>query len=56
MPKISLSLEMVFFFTNARRMMSFLNPLDALIPKIVFSFFLPNLGSGSPLGPGGQSR
>ena len=30
----------------------FLNPLDALIPKITFSL-LPNFGSGSPPGPGG---
>ena len=33
----------------------FLNPLDAPIPKAHFHF-LPNFGSGSPPGPGGQSR
>ena len=37
-------------------MMTFLNPLNALSPKILFSFFLPNVGSRSPLDPGGQSR
>ena len=33
-------------------MMTFLNPLDALIPKIQFSFFLLNLGPGHLRGPG----
>ena len=33
-------------------MMTFLNPLDALIPKIPFSFFSRNFGFGSPLDPG----
>ena len=28
-----------FFSPNIRQMMTFLNPLDALIPKIPFSFF-----------------
>ena len=28
-----------FFLSNTRQMMSFLNPLDALIPNIPFSFF-----------------
>ena len=34
--------------------MTFLNPLDALIPKIPFSFFFPIFGSRSPPGPGGS--
>ena len=45
-----------FFAPNAWQMMSFLNPLDALIPKIPFSFFLPIFGSGSPPRPGGLGR
>ena len=39
---------------NTWQMMTFLNPLDALIPKIPFSF-MRNFGSGPPPGPGGQS-
>ena len=38
-----------FFTPNIWQMMIFLNPLDGLIPKIPFSFFLPIFGSGSPL-------
>ena len=33
-------------------MMTFLNPLDALIPKIPFSFFSRFLGQGHLRGPG----
>ena len=40
------------FSPNTWQMMTFLNPLDALIPKIQFLFFLPNCGSRSPAGPG----
>ena len=29
----------IFFSPNTWQMMTFLNPLDALIPKIPFSFF-----------------
>ena len=29
----------LFFFPNTWQMMTFLNPLDALIPKIPFPFF-----------------
>ena len=52
------ALEIVNLFSpNPWQMSTFLNPLDALIPKIPFSFlFLPNFGSGSPPGPRGQSR
>ena len=39
---------------NLWQMMIFLNPLNILIPKIPFSFFLLNFGSGSPPGPGGS--
>ena len=35
-----------FFFPNLWQMMTFLNPLDALIPKIPFSFFAHFLGLG----------
>ena len=44
-----------FFSTNPWQKMTFLNPLDALIPKISLSF-LQTLGSESPPGPGFQSR
>ena len=43
------------FSSNTWQMMIFLNPLDALIPKIPFSFFA-DFWSGSPPRPGGQSR
>ena len=39
-----------FLSPKTWQLMTFLNPLDALIPKIPFSFFLPTFGS--PLGPG----
>ena len=45
----------IFFSPNIWQMMTFLNPLDALIPIITFSFS-PIFGSGSPPRPGGQSR
>ena len=38
-PKAFVSIENYQFSPNTRRMMTFLNPLDALIPKIPFSFF-----------------
>ena len=40
-PKTFLSIEngQIFFSPNTWQMMVFLNPLDALIPKIPFSFF-----------------
>ena len=41
---------------NIWQMTSFLNPFDALIPKIAFSFFSPIFRSWSPPRPGGQSR
>ena len=44
-----------FFPPNTWQIMTFLNPLDALIPKAPFSL-LPRFGSGSPPGPRGQSR
>ena len=43
-----------FFPANTWQMMTFLNPLDALIPKIPFSFFAdfrPFLGLGHLRGP-----
>ena len=49
------ALKMVTFFSpNTWQILTFLNPLNALIPKIPFSFFA-EMGSGSPPGPGGQS-
>ena len=36
---------------NTWQMMTFLNPLDALIPKIPFSFFCRSLGAGHLWGP-----
>ena len=45
-----------FFSPNICQMMTFLSPLDALIPKSPFSFFCGIFGSGSPPRPGGQSR
>ena len=44
-----------FFSPNIWQMMTFLNPLDGLIPKIPFSFS-PIFGSESPPRPRGQSR
>ena len=41
-----------FFSPNTRQMMSFLNPLDPLIPKIPFSFFCRILGPGHLWGLG----
>ena len=51
------ALQMAKFYSpNAWHMMTFLNPLDTLIPKSpIFFLLLPNFGSGSPPGPGGQS-
>ena len=50
-PKIFLSIENgPFSPPNTWQMMTFLNPLNALIPEIPFSL-LPNFGSGSPPGP-----
>ena len=43
-----------FFPPNPWQMMTFLNPLDALIPKIPFSFFA-EFGVLVTSGPGGQS-
>ena len=43
------------FSPKTWQMMIFLNPLDALVPKIPFSFFAEFV-SGSPPGLGGQSR
>ena len=37
---------------NTWPMMTFLNPLDAMIPKKTNFHFLPNFGSGPPPGPG----
>ena len=52
-PRIFLSIENGLFFSpNAWQMMTFLNPLDALIPKIPFSFFARIFGSGNFRGPG----
>ena len=42
----------IFFPPNIWQMMTFLNPLDALIPKIPFSFFAEILGLGHLRGPG----
>ena len=39
MSKMFLSIENGQFSSNAQQMMAFLNPLDALIPEIPFSFF-----------------
>ena len=47
----------LFFFTAHRADAHFSEPPRRADSKIPFSFiFLPNFGSGSPLGPGGQSR
>ena len=46
----------IFSSPNPWQMMAFLNPLDALIPKISFSFFCRIFGPGHLRGPGGQSR
>jgi hypothetical protein len=55
-PKTFLSIENGQFFSpNTWQKMTFLNPLDALIPNIPFSFFAefrPRVTSG----PGGQAR
>ena len=42
-------------YEDTWQLMTFLNPLDALIPNIPL-YFLLKLGSGSPRGPGGQPR
>ena len=42
----------IFFSPNIWQMMTFLNPLDALNPKIPFSFFADFLGLGHLRGPG----
>ena len=42
------------FSADTSQMMTFLNLLSVLIPKLPVSFFLPNFGSGSPLGPWDQ--
>ena len=47
------ALKMVKIFSpNIWQMMTFLNSLDALIPKIPFSFFCRFLGLGHLRGPG----
>ena len=49
------------FSPNSWQMMTFLSPLDALIPKIPLDFwncpfsFFADFGSGSPARPGGHS-
>ena len=52
---LSIENSQIFSPQNPWHLMSFLNPLDALIPKSHFHFS-PNSGSESPPGPKSQSR